>query len=115
MSSERLAVKLIDYARLFTYEPPPAGRRRPVSPGPAWLRHYPVFPRVLFVLTGASPTRLAHRISDLKAMVIQHPSSPPSPAKPPRSSGPGRHRRDGTHPPRMDTLTTGPPQSWTAL
>ncbi|MDQ1041807.1 replication-relaxation family protein [Streptomyces sp. V4I2] len=73
MSSERLAVKLIEYARLFQYEAQPAGRRRPPSTGPAWLRWYPVFPRVLFVLTGASRTRLDNRISDLQAMVSHHP------------------------------------------
>ncbi|WP_030042353.1 replication-relaxation family protein, partial [Streptomyces resistomycificus] len=73
MSSERLAVKLIEYARLFLYEVQPVGRRRPTSTGPTWLRWYPVFPRVLFVLTGASRARLGDRISDLQAMVAQHP------------------------------------------
>ncbi|MFE5819998.1 replication-relaxation family protein [Streptomyces sp. NPDC056479] len=73
MSSERLAVKLIEYARLFRYEAQPVGRRRPVSPGRAWLRWYPLFPRVLFVLTGASRARLGNRISDLQAMTAQHP------------------------------------------
>ncbi|WP_432190003.1 replication-relaxation family protein [Streptomyces sp. Tue6028] len=71
MSSERLAAKLIEYARLWSYEPPPMGRRRPIGPG--WLRWYPVFPRVLFVLTGAARPTLRNRISDLKAMVAQHP------------------------------------------
>lgn len=73
MSSERLAAKLIEYARLFQYEAQPVGRRRPASTGPAWLRWYPVFPRVLFVLTGASRARLDNRISDLQAMVAHHP------------------------------------------
>ncbi|WP_405654025.1 replication-relaxation family protein [Streptomyces sp. NBC_00019] len=73
MSSERLAVKLIEYARLFHYEAQPVGRRRSVSTGPAWLRWYPVFPRILFVLTGAAPARLDDRISDLQAMVAHHP------------------------------------------
>ncbi|HET6856133.1 MAG TPA: replication-relaxation family protein [Streptomyces sp.] len=73
MSSERLAVKLIAYARLFHYEAPPVGRRRPAATGPIWLRWYPLFPRVLVVLTGASRTRLDDRISDLQAMVAQHP------------------------------------------
>ncbi|MFI1768963.1 replication-relaxation family protein [Streptomyces sp. NPDC020800] len=72
MSSERLASKLIEYARLWSYEPQGARRRRQAS-GPVWLRWYPVFPRVLFVLTGASPQTLDNRISDLKAMVAQHP------------------------------------------
>jgi hypothetical protein len=52
MSSERLATKLIEYARLWTYEPQPAGRRRQTNRS-GWLRWYPVFPRILFVLTGA--------------------------------------------------------------
>ncbi|WP_415954370.1 replication-relaxation family protein [Streptomyces sp. KLOTTS4A1] len=73
MGSERLAAKLIDYARLFRYEAPTVGRRRPSSPGPAWLRWYPVFPRVLFVLTGAGRTRLNNRIGDLRGMAQQHP------------------------------------------
>ncbi|MFF4888028.1 replication-relaxation family protein [Streptomyces nigra] len=73
MSSERLAVKLIEYARLFRYEAQPAGRRKQTSAGPTWLRWYPVFPRVLFILTGATRTRLEHRINDLQAMTAQHP------------------------------------------
>ncbi|MFE9769771.1 replication-relaxation family protein [Streptomyces sp. NPDC005808] len=73
MSSGRLAAKLIEYARLFQYEAQPVGRRRKADAGPAWLRWYPVFPRLLFVLTGASRARLDNRISDLQAMVAQHP------------------------------------------
>ncbi|WP_328457581.1 replication-relaxation family protein [Streptomyces sp. NBC_00386] len=71
MSSERLAAKLIEYARLWSYEPPTTGRRR--ATGPGWLRWYPLFPRVLFVLTGATQPTLRNRISDLQAMVAQHP------------------------------------------
>ncbi|MET8571947.1 replication-relaxation family protein [Streptomyces sp. NPDC004783] len=76
MSSERLASKLIDYARLWSYEPQPVGRQRsrqPVQAGPGWLRWYPVYPRILFVLTGGSRQVLDHRISDLQAMAAQHP------------------------------------------
>ncbi|GHE34369.1 replication-relaxation family protein [Streptomyces capitiformicae] len=76
MSSERLALKLIEYARLWAYEPQPVGRsraRQSVVPGAVWLRWYPVFPRVLFVLTGASRYVLGNRINDLQAMVAQHP------------------------------------------
>ncbi|MEV5850410.1 replication-relaxation family protein [Streptomyces sp. NPDC051985] len=76
MGSERLASKLIEYARLWSYEPQPVGRprsRQPAPPGAVWLRWYPVFPRVLFVLTGASRYVLANRISDLQAMVAEHP------------------------------------------
>jgi hypothetical protein len=72
MSSERLAAKLIEYARLWSYEPQPVGRRRQAA-GPGWLRWYPVFPRVLFVLTGAGRQAMDNRISDLKAMVTHHP------------------------------------------
>ncbi|MFF4829429.1 replication-relaxation family protein [Streptomyces sp. NPDC001312] len=72
MSGERLAAKLIEYARLWAYEPQPVGRRRQAG-GPGWLRWYPVFPRVLFVLTGASRQTMDNRISDLKAMVAHHP------------------------------------------
>ncbi len=71
--SERLAAKLIDYARLFRYQAPTVSRRRPPSAGPAWLRWYPVFPRVLFILTGATRGRLNNRISDLQDMTQQHP------------------------------------------
>ncbi len=37
------------------------------------MRWYPVIPRVLFILTGASRSRLEGRISDLQAMAAQHP------------------------------------------
>ncbi|MGM7439895.1 replication-relaxation family protein [Streptomyces tunisiensis] len=76
MSSERLASKLIDYARLWSYEPHPIGRQRSRQPslvGSAWLRWYPVFPRILFVLTGGSRQVLDNRIRDLQAMAAQHP------------------------------------------
>ncbi|MFJ1974102.1 replication-relaxation family protein [Streptomyces sp. NPDC087903] len=76
MSSERLASKLIEYARLWSYQPQPLGRQRPRQSavlGAVWLRWYPIYPRVLFVLTGASKYVLHNRISDLQAMVAQHP------------------------------------------
>ncbi|MFE4576587.1 replication-relaxation family protein [Streptomyces chartreusis] len=76
MSSERLASKLIEYARLWSYEPQSVGRprsRQPAASGPVWLRWYPVFPRVLIVLTGASRYVLDNRINDLQAMVAEHP------------------------------------------
>ncbi|MFD9791345.1 replication-relaxation family protein [Streptomyces sp. NPDC059070] len=74
-SSERLATKLIDYARLHTFVPAPPGRRAAPAKAPvAWQRWYPVFPRILFILTGASPVTLAHRIEDLKAMATEHPA-----------------------------------------
>jgi hypothetical protein len=77
MSSERLASKLIEYARFRAYEPQAPARRSAHAAqsvtGPAWQRWYPRFPRVLFVLTGAGPRALAHRIADLQAMAAEHP------------------------------------------
>ncbi|MEU6765488.1 replication-relaxation family protein [Streptomyces sp. NPDC046853] len=74
MSSERLAAKLIEYARLLTYEAQPAGRRKPAPAGPVWLRWYPLYPRVLFVLTGAGRRTLANRTADLRSMAEVHPA-----------------------------------------
>ncbi|MFE2991471.1 replication-relaxation family protein [Streptomyces sp. NPDC059262] len=77
MSSERLAAKLIEYARFRIYDPHTAGTRRSRTDalgGPAWLRWYPAFPRILFILTGAGPTALGNRIDDLRAMVREHPT-----------------------------------------
>ncbi|MFD8078235.1 replication-relaxation family protein [Streptomyces sp. NPDC059718] len=76
MSSERLARKLISYARFHEYVPQPPGRRGTVADQDAmlaWQRFYPRFPRVLFVLTGAGPDALQRRIGDLRAMVAGHP------------------------------------------
>ncbi|MCC3655855.1 replication-relaxation family protein [Streptomyces sp. S07_1.15] len=76
MTAERLASKLIEYARFHTYTPVPVGRRsmqQAPATGPAWQRWYPVFPRVLFVLTGAGPTALANRTASLRAMAAEHP------------------------------------------
>ncbi|MFI1400933.1 replication-relaxation family protein [Streptomyces sp. NPDC020681] len=74
-SAERLATKLIDYARLHTYIPIVPGRRAATrNPGPSWQRWYPLFPRVLFILTGASPRTLNNRIADLNAMTREHPA-----------------------------------------
>ncbi|MGW3911525.1 replication-relaxation family protein [Streptomyces sp. NPDC005070] len=114
MSSERLAAKLIEYARLWSYEPPTTGRRR--SNGPAWLRWYPLFPRVLFVLTGATPTTLRNRISDLQAMVTQHPLVATLAGQVPLGAA---VLDDIEHQgPRGDVwvpLIGGEPQSWTEL
>ncbi|MFI5808720.1 replication-relaxation family protein [Streptomyces sp. NPDC051561] len=78
MSAERLASKLIEYARFRTYEPVAPGGRRSTEAaqavtGPAWQRWYPRFPRVLFVLTGGGRRALANRIADLRAMAAEHP------------------------------------------
>jgi hypothetical protein len=77
MSSERLAAKLMTYARFLDHTPLPApGQRRSAGARPThptWMRHYPVFPRVLFVLTDAAPTTLENRIHDLRAMAAGNP------------------------------------------
>ncbi|MEU9304924.1 replication-relaxation family protein [Streptomyces sp. NPDC048269] len=75
MSSERLARKLITYARFHDYTPQPAGRRQTVADQTAhlaWQRFYPRFPRVLFILTGAPRTTLTNRIADLRRMTADH-------------------------------------------
>ncbi|KPH98731.1 Plasmid replication-relaxation [Actinobacteria bacterium OV450] len=75
MSSERLARKLISYARFHDYTPQPPGRRATVADQGAllaWQRFYPRFPRILFILTGAPRTTLAHRIQDLRHMTADH-------------------------------------------
>ncbi|WP_258308628.1 replication-relaxation family protein [Streptomyces sp. NWU339] len=61
MGPKRLAAKLTAYARLHRYmpAPAPATRRRLAGQEPwpeEWRRHYPLFPRLLFVLDGTGPT-----------------------------------------------------------
>ncbi len=76
MSSERLARKLISYARFHDYTPQPVGRRGTVADQAAmlaWQRFYPKFPRVLFIVTGAPASGLERRIGDLRAMAAGHP------------------------------------------
>ncbi|MFB8026865.1 MULTISPECIES: replication-relaxation family protein [unclassified Streptomyces] len=76
MSSERLASKLISYARFHDYTPQPVGRRGVVGDQAAmlaWQRFYPRFPRILFILTGASARTLQQRTEDLRAMATEHP------------------------------------------
>ncbi|MFD4924223.1 replication-relaxation family protein [Streptomyces goshikiensis] len=75
MSSERLARKLISYARFHDYTPQPAGRRNTVADQGAmlaWQRFYPRFPRILFILTGDSRPSLTRRIQDLRHMTADH-------------------------------------------
>ncbi len=75
MSSERLARKLISYARFHNYTPQPAIRRQTVADQGAmlaWQRFYPRFPRVLVILTGAPRPTLARRIQDLRHMAASH-------------------------------------------
>ncbi|MFD9356439.1 replication-relaxation family protein [Streptomyces sp. NPDC060031] len=75
MSSERLARKLITYARFHSYTPQPAGRRGTIADQSAmlaWQRFYPRFPRILFILTGAPRPTLTKRIEDLRRMTADH-------------------------------------------
>ncbi|SEO89448.1 replication-relaxation family protein [Actinacidiphila rubida] len=78
MGPARLADKVRAYARYLTYVPAPAaGRSRgtaPSSPGTeAWRERYPVFPRLLFVLTGATDVGLRRRIDDLRSLAAADP------------------------------------------
>ncbi|MFF1445029.1 hypothetical protein [Streptomyces sp. NPDC058295] len=68
MGPERLAAKLRGYARLHHYAPAPVGRRRTVEAVPEeWQRHYPLFPRLLFVLDGTGPAGIDNRLRALHA------------------------------------------------
>ncbi|MFD9329879.1 replication-relaxation family protein [Streptomyces sp. NPDC060065] len=69
MGPERLAAKLPAYERLYRYVPMVPGRR-PTLQEPAqeeWGRHYPLFPRLLFVLDGTGSTGVENRIRALRA------------------------------------------------
>ncbi|MCC2280563.1 replication-relaxation family protein [Streptomyces sp. ET3-23] len=74
-SSERLASKLISYARYHSGHPAAGSRRTGTEQSgiAPWQRSYTAFPRILFVLTGAGERALAQRIADLQAMARQHP------------------------------------------
>ncbi|MFI6662962.1 replication-relaxation family protein [Streptomyces sp. NPDC050523] len=69
MGPERLAAKLLAYARLYHYVPTPPGRRRPTMDRPPvreeWRKHYPLFPRLLFVLDGTGPAGVSTRMRAL--------------------------------------------------
>ncbi|MGQ4389847.1 replication-relaxation family protein [Streptomyces sp. SAS_270] len=71
MGPERLAAKLTAYARLYGYVPVSPGQRRPAfgqePVHEAWRRHYPLFPRLLFVLDGTGPAGVTTRIDALHA------------------------------------------------
>ncbi|MFI9604801.1 replication-relaxation family protein [Streptomyces sp. NPDC052043] len=72
MGPERLAAKLHSYARLHRYMPAPApGRRQRLADQELlqekWRRHYPLFPRLLFVLDGTGPAGIQTRITALRA------------------------------------------------
>ncbi|AJF70508.1 hypothetical protein SVTN_39815 (plasmid) [Streptomyces vietnamensis] len=78
MTIARLAQKLHAYAAYHAYAPQPPtakgarGPRRQATM-PAWRSRYPVFPRLLMVLTGASEERLARRIADLRSLAASDP------------------------------------------
>jgi hypothetical protein len=60
---------VIAYERLYRYVPVVLGRR-PALQEPVveeWRRHYPLFPRILFVLDGTGPGGVENRISALRA------------------------------------------------
>ncbi|MFE4424954.1 hypothetical protein ACFRMR_44650, partial [Streptomyces sp. NPDC056817] len=72
MGPERLAAKLTAYARLYHYVPAPTPGRRQRLAGAEplqeeWRRHYPLFPRLLFVLDGTGPAGIETRIRALRA------------------------------------------------
>ncbi|NMI55959.1 MULTISPECIES: replication-relaxation family protein [unclassified Streptomyces] len=75
MGPERLAAKLPAYERFYRYVPTIPGRRRPsIGQKPEledWRRHYPLFPRLLFVLDGTGPTGIENRITALHAAARQ--------------------------------------------
>ncbi|WP_406426685.1 replication-relaxation family protein [Streptomyces sp. NBC_00147] len=72
MQATRLAAKLSAYARYQSYVPTAGGRGRRTA-REAWRDHYPAFPRLLIVLTGASDRVLANRVQDLRALAAADP------------------------------------------
>lgn len=78
MPVTRLAAKLHAYARYATYVPQPAPGARGHSSSSglvqeAWRERYRAFPRLLLILTGASPHVLATRALDLRALATADP------------------------------------------
>ncbi|MEV7783648.1 replication-relaxation family protein [Kitasatospora sp. NPDC088351] len=76
MASEKLAAKLIGYARFREHHPIPPHLRRTAgaqSVLPAWQQHYPAFPRLLFVLADTGERAARQRIIDLQAIADGHP------------------------------------------
>lgn len=77
MTIARLAAKLHAYAAYQAFVPQPQVRSRSVTAhrtAPAWRSRYPVFPRLLIILTGASERRLQRRISDLRSLAAADPA-----------------------------------------
>ncbi|MFF2080559.1 replication-relaxation family protein [Kitasatospora sp. NPDC058162] len=76
MAGEKLAAKLIGYARFHDHHPIPAHLRRTagaLSVLPAWQQHYVVFPRLLFVLADTGEQAARQRIRDLQGVADAHP------------------------------------------
>ncbi|GAB3435136.1 replication-relaxation family protein [Flindersiella endophytica] len=65
MTVARLAAKIDQYARYYTYTP--ATRNAGAASCPAWQEIYPRFPKLLIVLSGKSQEQLETRINDLCA------------------------------------------------
>ncbi|MFG2667602.1 replication-relaxation family protein [Streptomyces sp. NPDC048387] len=86
MTIARLAQKLHAYAAYHEYAPQSQtakgarGPRRQAAM-PAWRYRYPVFPRLLLVLTGASEERLARRIADLRSLAASDPALASTPLR----------------------------------
>ncbi|WP_329485012.1 hypothetical protein OG618_00170 [Kitasatospora sp. NBC_01246] len=76
MGSEKLAAKLIGYARFHDHHPIPAHLRRTSHAQgvlPAWQQHYVLFPRLLFVLADTGEQGARQRIRDLHAIAAGRP------------------------------------------
>ncbi|MFE0201063.1 replication-relaxation family protein [[Kitasatospora] papulosa] len=79
MTIARLAQKLHAYAAYHDFTPQQSSGRgakagRRTTSTPAWRYRYPAFPRLLMVLTGASDSRLARRIADLRSLAASDPA-----------------------------------------
>ncbi|MEU9044603.1 MULTISPECIES: replication-relaxation family protein [unclassified Kitasatospora] len=76
MASEKLAAKLIGYARFREYHPIPPHLRRTAGAQSvllAWQQHYVVFPRLLFALADTGERAARQRIRDLQGIADAHP------------------------------------------
>ncbi|QES51962.1 hypothetical protein DEJ50_33170 [Streptomyces venezuelae] len=86
MTIARLAQKLHAYAAYYEYVPQshtgkntPGQRRHATIP--AWRHRYPVFPRLLLILTGATEERLTRRTTDLRCLASTDPSLTSTPLR----------------------------------
>ena len=76
MVSERLASKLMAYARFHSFTPVPShhrGTSHALDALPTWQHHYLRFPRLLFVLTGSGTVALRQRERDLQTVAADNP------------------------------------------